>query len=79
MNKEKVGSFYDVVWTEYIPEYDASEKHWLLFFTPEEVKGNAVLDPGAARGSSPSSSPRTGPDRSRASTSAPEAWARPRA
>jgi ubiquinone/menaquinone biosynthesis C-methylase UbiE len=50
MNKEKVGSFYDVVWTEYIPEYDASEKHWLLFFTPEEVKGNAVLDSGCGTG-----------------------------
>ena len=50
MNKEKVGSFYDVVWTEYIPEYDASEKHWLLFFTPEEVKGKAVLDSGCGTG-----------------------------
>jgi ubiquinone/menaquinone biosynthesis C-methylase UbiE len=50
MNKEKVGSFYDVVWTEYIPEYDASEKHWLLFFSPEEVKGKAVLDSGCGTG-----------------------------
>ncbi len=50
MNKEKVGSFYDVVWTEYIPEYDASEKHWLLFFTPEEVKGKTVLDSGCGTG-----------------------------
>ena len=50
MNKEKVGSFYDVVWTEYIPEYDASEKHWLLFFTPDEVKGKAVLDSGCGTG-----------------------------
>jgi ubiquinone/menaquinone biosynthesis C-methylase UbiE len=50
MNKEKVGSFYDVVWTEYIPEYDASEKHWLLFYTPEEVKGKAVLDSGCGTG-----------------------------
>jgi ubiquinone/menaquinone biosynthesis C-methylase UbiE len=50
MNKEKVGSFYDVVWTEYLPEYDASEKHWLLFFTPEEVKGKAVLDSGCGTG-----------------------------
>ena len=50
MNKEKVGSFYDVVWTEYIPEYDASEKHWRLFFSPEEVKGTAVLDSGCGTG-----------------------------
>ena len=50
MNKEKVGSFYDVVWTEYIPEYEASEKHWLLFFSPEEVKGKAVLDSGCGTG-----------------------------
>lgn len=50
MNKEKVGSFYDVVWTEYIPEYEASEKHWLLFYSPEEVKGKTVLDSGCGTG-----------------------------
>ncbi|MBM3295294.1 MAG: methyltransferase domain-containing protein [Candidatus Aminicenantes bacterium] len=46
MNKERVGNFYDVVWTEYIPEYEASEKHWRLFFSPGEVRGKAVLDAG---------------------------------
>jgi len=50
MNKEKVGSFYDVVWTEYIPEYSASEQHWALFYSVEEVKGRAVLDAGCGTG-----------------------------
>ncbi|MGB8953166.1 MAG: methyltransferase domain-containing protein [Candidatus Aminicenantales bacterium] len=50
MNKERVGSFYDVVWTEYIPEYAASEKHWGLFYSAEEVKGRTVLDAGCGTG-----------------------------
>jgi ubiquinone biosynthesis O-methyltransferase len=50
MNKEKVGSFYDVVWTEYVPEYEASEKHWAMFYSPEEVQGMAVLDAGCGTG-----------------------------
>lgn len=50
MNKEKVGRFYDVVWTEYIPEYEASENHWRLFYSPDEVKGKAVLDSGCGTG-----------------------------
>jgi len=50
MDKEKVGRFYDVVWTEYIPEYEASEKHWLQFYTPAEVKGKTVLDSGCGTG-----------------------------
>jgi ubiquinone biosynthesis O-methyltransferase len=50
MNKEKVGSFYDVVWTEYVPEYEASEKHWEMFYSPEEVQGMAVLDAGCGTG-----------------------------
>jgi ubiquinone/menaquinone biosynthesis C-methylase UbiE len=50
MNKERVGSFYDVVWTEYIPEYEASEKHWLLFYGPQEVGHKTVLDAGCGTG-----------------------------
>ena len=50
MDKEKVGKFYDVVWTEYIPEYEETEKHWGIFFTPEEVKGRSVLDSGCGTG-----------------------------
>jgi len=50
MDKEKVGRFYDVVWTEYIPEYDETEKHWKIFFTPEEVAGRSVLDAGCGTG-----------------------------
>lgn len=50
MSKEKVGSFYDVVWTEYVPELEASEKHWRLFYSPEEVRGKSVLDAGCGTG-----------------------------
>ena len=50
MNKEKVGKFYDVVWTEYIPEYEASEKHWNLFYSQDEAKGKSVLDAGCGTG-----------------------------
>lgn len=50
MNKEKVEKFYDVVWTEYIPEYEESEKHWLMFYTPEETAGKTVLDSGCGTG-----------------------------
>lgn len=50
MNKEKVGKFYDVVWTEYIPEYDASAKHWEIFFSEDEVQGKSVLDAGCGTG-----------------------------
>ena len=50
MDKEKVGRFYDVVWTEYIPEYEETEKHWKLFFNAEEVTGRSVLDAGCGTG-----------------------------
>jgi len=50
MNKEKVGKFYDVVWTEYLPEYEESEKHWKLFYSEEEVKDKTVLDAGCGTG-----------------------------
>lgn len=50
MNKEKVGRFYDVVWTEYIPEYQETEKHWNIFYSPEEVKDRSILDAGCGTG-----------------------------
>lgn len=50
MSKEKVGSFYDLVWTEYIPEYSESEKHWKMFYAEDEVKGKSVLDAGCGTG-----------------------------
>jgi ubiquinone/menaquinone biosynthesis C-methylase UbiE len=50
MDKKRVGSFYDVVWTEYLPEYKESENHWNLFYSPEEIQGNKVLDAGCGTG-----------------------------
>jgi len=50
LDKEKVGKFYDVVWTEYLPEYKASEAHWQIFYSPQEIKGKSVLDAGCGTG-----------------------------
>ena len=50
MDKEKVGRFYDVVWTEYLPEYEETEKHWSIFYSPEEVQGQSILDAGCGTG-----------------------------
>jgi ubiquinone biosynthesis O-methyltransferase len=50
MNKEKVSNFYDVVWTEYIPEYEASKSHLELFFNDDEIIGKRVLDAGCGTG-----------------------------
>jgi len=50
MSKERVSRFYDVVWTEYVPEYEASEKHWGIFYSAEEVQGKSVLDAGCGTG-----------------------------
>ena len=50
MDKEKVSKFYDVVWTEYLPEYEASAKHWSIFFSRDEVQGKTVLDAGCGTG-----------------------------
>lgn len=50
MDKEKVGKFYDVVWTEYLPEYQASENHWKLFYSDDEIAGKKVLDAGCGTG-----------------------------
>lgn len=49
-NKENVGSFYDIVWTEYVPEYRESEAHWLRFYDAAEVRGKSVLDAGCGTG-----------------------------
>jgi ubiquinone/menaquinone biosynthesis C-methylase UbiE len=50
MNRDKVGKFYDVVWTEYLPEYAESEKHWKIFYSEDEVKDRTVLDAGCGTG-----------------------------
>ncbi len=50
MNKEKVGRFYDIVWTEYIPEYEESEKHWNMFYSAGEIHDKTILDAGCGTG-----------------------------
>lgn len=42
--KKRVGRFYDVRWTEYLPEYEASEEHLELFFNEDEIEDKKVLD-----------------------------------
>jgi ubiquinone/menaquinone biosynthesis C-methylase UbiE len=50
MDKERVSHFYDVVWTEYIPEYKETETHWEMFYGDEEIKGKSILDAGCGTG-----------------------------
>lgn len=50
MDRERVGKFYDIVWTEYVPEYEESERHWRLFYSGKEVKGKEILDAGCGTG-----------------------------
>ena len=50
MSKYKFGKFYDVVWTEYLPEYEESEKHWKIFYSEDEVQDKTVLDAGCGTG-----------------------------
>jgi len=45
-----VSKFYDVVWTEYLPEYRESEEHLELFFNDDEIRGKEVLDSGCGTG-----------------------------
>jgi ubiquinone/menaquinone biosynthesis C-methylase UbiE len=48
--KTRVSTFYDVVWTEYLPEYEESKKHLELFFNENEIKDKRVLDAGCGTG-----------------------------
>ena len=50
MKKEKVGKFYDIVWTKYVPEYSSSEKHLEIFFSDKEIKDKKILDAGCGTG-----------------------------
>jgi len=50
LDKNRVGQFYDVVWTEYLPEYEASETHWKIFYSPQDIQGKSVLDAGCGTG-----------------------------
>jgi 2-polyprenyl-6-hydroxyphenyl methylase / 3-demethylubiquinone-9 3-methyltransferase len=49
-NANDVSKFYDVVWTEYIPEYRESEQHLELFFENDEIIGKDILDSGCGTG-----------------------------
>lgn len=50
MKKENVRDFYDVVWTEYIPEFSESKRHLELFFSADEVRDKEILDCGCGTG-----------------------------
>ncbi len=50
MDKEKVGNFYDIVWTQYLPQYEETKEHWEIFYSPDEIQGKAVLDAGCGTG-----------------------------
>jgi ubiquinone/menaquinone biosynthesis C-methylase UbiE len=50
MKEEQVRRFYSDLWSKYIPDYSASEKHWEIFYQPHEVRGKSVLDAGCGTG-----------------------------
>jgi ubiquinone/menaquinone biosynthesis C-methylase UbiE len=50
MGRQDVQNFYDVVWTQYVPEYEATQKHWGLFYSADEVEGKSVVDAGCGTG-----------------------------
>jgi len=45
-----VGTFYDTVWTQYIPEFESSKEHLELFFDDEEIVSKRILDAGCGTG-----------------------------
>lgn len=49
-NSDKVAKFYNVVWTEYIPEYESSSRHLEMFFSDEEIRDKKILDAGCGTG-----------------------------
>lgn len=50
MKKKHVKEFYDVVWTQYIPEYQPSKNHLAMFFKDKEIKDKEILDCGCGTG-----------------------------
>jgi len=50
MKKEHVRDFYDVVWTEYIPEFEKSKEHLEMFFSADEVQNREIFDCGCGTG-----------------------------
>ena len=46
----RVGSFYDTVWTQCIPEYKSSKEHLEIFFEDDEIVDKRVLDAGCGTG-----------------------------
>lgn len=49
-NDSYVSNFYDVVWTEYLPNYKESKEHLELFFNDAEIIGKDILDSGCGTG-----------------------------
>ncbi|MCL4460042.1 MAG: methyltransferase domain-containing protein [Chloroflexi bacterium] len=47
---EAVSRFYDLVWSRYVPEYEASRRHLELFLSDAELRGKRVLDAGCGTG-----------------------------
>jgi len=50
MKKEEVQKFYDIVWTEYMPEFEESKRHLNIFFNENEIKNKKILDCGCGTG-----------------------------
>ncbi len=48
--REKVGEFYDEVWTRYVQDREAAERHMADVFPPDLISGRTALDSGCGGG-----------------------------
>ncbi|MCX7804879.1 MAG: class I SAM-dependent methyltransferase [Planctomycetota bacterium] len=48
--QEKVSRFYDGVWTRYVQDREAAERHMAEVFPPELIRGRVALDCGCGGG-----------------------------
>ncbi len=48
--QQRVGNFYDLVWSKYLPPEEEHRKHLEIFFKDEEIDKKKILDAGCGTG-----------------------------